>query len=433
MSAKSRFIKSLPFFLCSQMLFAMNPGESFVSEYLNKSASVQESKESLIKLENQVKQVRGSLFPQISASVSKTSFENIQGFTGSGDSYKASLDLTQPIYSGGKLFSAFDLAKAELASGELSLNIATETSKINAWKHIFKIVQYNENLKNAKDQLAIQNRNLTIVRKKTKFGNAKDFELSQARADLLSREIQFENQKILKKTLFNETISLVGKDSTDKIYQVLNSKKYGPQQISKHFSIIENNIDKMELQKVVKNNFDLNLIYLQEEALVHTQKIDLGEDRPTLAIVASQGFDSRTQENWFDSDSKSSTFTISASVPIFSGLSSIYKKRSHSADARTLALKKREALRVAKLSFETLKSDLRTQKSILIKNRAWLAEAKKSLDSATKSYKNGRINFVQLVQIQGAVDLASNQYWASWSSYLSNLLEYNYLLGEKIP
>ena len=83
----------------------------FVDEFVLKSPEVDEAKLEIEKLENQVKQVRGSLFPQVTWSNSQTRIKNITAFTGSATLYASKLEITQPIYTGGKLFAALDLAK----------------------------------------------------------------------------------------------------------------------------------------------------------------------------------------------------------------------------------------------------------------------------------------------------------------------------------
>lgn len=414
-------------------LFASEPKSAFIQEFVESDINVKDAKESQESLLNQVKQVRGSLFPQISAQVSKTSYKNLNGSTGSADSYQASIDLTQPIYTGGKLFSALDLAKTKLRKAEIEKHIAIEQSKIAAWAQLLKIVSTEESLKIAKDQLQLQKRNLNIVKRKIKFGNAKSYELNQAKADLLAREIKLNQLELSSSELKKNSSSRVKTDILNSIYKLVRNSKFSEINFVSSIKTLESQFSISNFGQLLESNPEILNILASDEELTHSHKIEMGEDMPSLALVASQGYSSSSKKDWFDSSSETNSLSITAKVPLFSGLSSRYKKKAQLSAKRSLENKKRELKRNLELEFNRLKRELQTKQLILKQHKSWLNQSRLSLMAASKSYKNAQISFLQLLQIQSSLDQANSQFWSTWSSYHLSLLRFNYLVGGKLP
>lgn len=282
----------------------------FVDEFVLKSPEVDEAKLEIEKLENQVKQVRGSLFPQVTWSNSQTRIKNITAFTGSATLYASKLEITQPIYTGGKLFAALDLAKEELKIAKLNLKMTTEASKLKAFNFLLQARNQQEKIKIAKDQLEIQKKNRSIIQRKSKLGNAKSYELPQAEADFIARKVQLEQLEIEYEKLDKEVTSYVSN------WREMTKNKWEPKQ----------DIQSIDVQNLFQNNFELQALNLQMKNLKLNQKIDLGEDNPSIAISASEGYQATESSGLFDESNRSSQIVLSASLPLFSGLSSIYKK-----------------------------------------------------------------------------------------------------------
>ncbi|MEC9282497.1 MAG: TolC family protein [Bdellovibrionota bacterium] len=387
---------------------------NFVDEYLLNSPEIDEAKLEIEKLENQVKQVRGSLFPEVSWSNTQTKIKNITAFTGSATIYASKLEITQPIYTGGKLFAALDLAKEELKIAKLNLKMTTEASKLRAFNFLLKLRNQKEKIKIAKDQLGIQQKNRSIIQKKSKLGNAKSYELPQAEADLIARKVQLEQLQIEFKKLEKEISSYV------KNWKELTKDPWNPSQ----------DIQFLEQQSLFKNNFELQNLDLQMKNLKLNQKIDLGDDRPTIALSASEGYQSTEASGLFDESNRSSQIVISANVPLFSGLSSVYKKKFHNNSIAILERQIQDTRRSVALSYNQLQEEL-GQKKILLKSfEEWKKFAKKSLLEAQKSYRIGRINFLQLTQVQQSLDNAESSYWDTWFDFHTKRLQMLNLQGQ---
>ncbi|MEE6250842.1 MAG: TolC family protein, partial [Bdellovibrionota bacterium] len=223
----------------------------FVDEFVLKSPEVDEAKLEIEKLENQVKQVRGSLFPQVTWSNSQTRIKNITAFTGSATLYASKLEITQPIYTGGKLFAALDLAKEELKIAKLNLKMTTEASKLKAFNFLLQVRNQQEKIKIAKDQLEIQKKNRSIIQRKSKLGNAKSYELPQAEADFIARKVQLEQLEIEYEKLDKEVTSYVSN------WREMTKNKWEPKQ----------DIQSIDVQNLFQNNFELQALNLQMKNL----------------------------------------------------------------------------------------------------------------------------------------------------------------------
>lgn len=388
--------------------------QPFVDEFVLKSPEVDEAKLEIEKLENQVKQVRGSLFPQVTWSNSQTRIKNITAFTGSATLYASKLEITQPIYTGGKLFAALDLAKEELKIAKLNLKMTTEASKLKAFNFLLQARNQQEKIKIAKDQLEIQKKNRSIIQRKSKLGNAKSYELPQAEADFIARKVQLEQLEIEYEKLDKEVTSYVSN------WREMTKNKWEPKQ----------DIQSIDVQNLFQNNFELQALNLQMKNLKLNQKIDLGEDNPSIAISASEGYQATESSGLFDESNRSSQIVLSASLPLFSGLSSIYKKRAHSKSIAILERQIQEKKRIVALHYEQMQEELNQKKTLLKSYERWKSFAKKSLLEAQKSYRIGRINFLQLSQVQQSLDNAESSYWDTWYDFHSKRLKMLNLQGQ---
>ncbi|MEE6250156.1 MAG: TolC family protein, partial [Bdellovibrionota bacterium] len=160
------------------------------------------------------------------------------------------------------------------------------------------------------------------------------------------------------------------------------------------------------------------------------QKIDLGEDNPSIAISASEGYQATESSGLFDESNRSSQIVLSASLPLFSGLSSIYKKRAHSKSIAILERQIQEKKRIVALHYEQMQEELNQKKTLLKSYERWKSFAKKSLLEAQKSYRIGRINFLQLSQVQQSLDNAESSYWDTWYDFHSKRLKMLNLQGQ---
>jgi outer membrane protein TolC len=388
--------------------------DDFIEAYQKNSNLIPAAREELKSVENQVKEVRGGLFPAVQAKLGKTKIDNIIGFTGTATLYEASLELVQPIYIGGKLFTALDLAKVELASSKLNLIKTQEQVRLDAWNDIIDYVVHLEKLATATEQKKLQLRNLKIVKRKKKLGNAKIYELDQAEADHLARNIQLEQMELAKKQIEEKLKKLSGLEQL-------------PKKIS---GFPELSIPTLEETK--KNSYDVALLILQKAALKHSNRIDIGDDLPSLNVAVSQGYRSTSTDNLFDSGNETSTISINANIPLFSGLSSVYKRKMHSANTRSLELNIKESIRNIELQYNNLIKEIQLRKKLLRTSKKWLDYSDKSLKLAIQSYRNGQVNFLQLLQIQSSVDTASGQYWDNWAAYHKAMLNLQFLAGRSL-
>ena len=402
-------------FICL-LLGEAGSAATFIEDFVAKHPQWEQSKLELAKLENQIKEVRGGLFPSINWQSSENRLDNFAPFPGSITLYSTKLELTQPIYTGGKLFTAIDLARQELLIAQIQHQLLREQLKLQAYSYLLRLRNQKEKIRIAKDQLQIQERNLSIVRNKSRLGNTKEYELPQAEADSLARQIQLEQLEIEKTKLVEEIRSYVNHWQEEKAEEEL--------------ALLEG--EKFVQQQDLSQNLELQILRLQQQSLAIRNRIDLAVDYPNVALVASGGYQSLDGSQLFRDENQSSSILLTATVPLFSGLSSVFKRR---AQQQSLGVVERQILdkeRELKLSQTQLLEELKRKKQLLKTYKQWRDLALRSLSEAQKSYRSGRINFLQVTQVQQSLDNANSSYWDTWLDFYSKSLQLSLTQGSAL-
>lgn len=384
-------------------------------------------------LKHQIRETKGSLYPKIDFNISKMSYKNLQGIPGSNDRYSATLDLVQPIYTGGSLYYGVEYAKIQLQTADLELEVTKEKTRMQAIGYLLNLLPLLEAKKIANSQLQTAERNLKIITRKQKLGNARIYELNQAKAEQLARRISAREAQIQLDNFKKEILSQIEQAEAIQYINKIISSNWDAKDLKNKLDTFESKALALNFDAIRLHNRDLKAMELARKTLDTGHKVDLGSDNPSLQLVASSGYSSNTTDTWFDSGKETHTLTLAAKVPLFSGLSSVFKKKAYHESSLALEQQKLELHRSIKLAFENTKKEILKRKELLALNKDWLKEADESLAKASKSYRNGQINFLQLSQIQQSLDAASRQYWAAWAEYYQMLLELGYLGAIKIP
>jgi len=167
-----------------------------VNKALEHNISVRNAAQTKKVYDEQVKEARGTAYPQISASAASTNYitpyyYQAQGNKGTYDydnSYSGSLNLKQVLWSGGQVSAAINVAKLYSQYGDELLKI-TEKSIINGVKNQYYAVLL------AKDMVDIQQEKLNLAKQhletletKYKQGVSSDLDVLKQRVEVLNSE-----------------------------------------------------------------------------------------------------------------------------------------------------------------------------------------------------------------------------------------------------
>lgn len=397
-----------------------------IEKGLEYSPVIQKSEAEYKKSKAEFSQIEARLFPTITAvgqTVNRQIAPGVFGTAGAirQNQYIAELQGSQPLYQGGAV-------SAGLASGNLSKKIAQQNVFMARQDYLFSLISAYFDLSETFQRLEQAKINRDFLREYTKIarqyasiGRTKSIDRLQADANLassesivLEQESQVENQR-------NRLIQLLGwYDQENSSLEIQVGSKIQP-------------IDKMELKQALdqalKNNPKIRVAELQVEKQKADNSLTLVEDKPRLSIDGSYGYTSPNREEWFEEDFKSYSIGLTLRVPIFSGLSSLGKRRANAESyfqkEKDLDLVRDDLRRSLSSALETLSRDFERVKAL----KSAVDLGRRAMDSALRDYRRGLVSSTDVVQIQGSRYAAEQSLLNVEYSYLKQVLSLRRDLG----
>jgi outer membrane protein TolC len=163
---------------------------------LERNESFQIAKEEVRKANAQVIGAASGAFPQITGglvymrnwrvptSVFTFGDQVVSVKLGTEHSYTANLTLTQPIYSGGKTFSALRIAKIYKKYSKENVRQAGQELRVNVYKSFYGAILASELYKVSEQSLDLARENLDVVSKMYAEGVAAEYDLLRARVEV---------------------------------------------------------------------------------------------------------------------------------------------------------------------------------------------------------------------------------------------------------
>ncbi|MFK8138516.1 MAG: TolC family protein [Bdellovibrionales bacterium] len=373
----------------------LQASDALWEQFLAKDQKVQNAIHQKNKTDFQIKEVRASFMPNISLdytlNASKTVF--VTGSTQlefENRIHSAAVSLRQPIYLGGRLFASLRYAKLQKQIEDNKVLIAKIEAKREFIALISTIYSLREKLKLQKESLSFQERFSKVMRKKQRIGNARLYELDKALSDLLSRQSIVKQLETQLDTAENDLKSRLETNTLESI------------------RLPDTKVDtNASFENLMKNNPSINNILLGLESLKESHTVSNSEDNLQVSLSANKGIQDDKLGDLPEGD-ESYSIVLAASLPLFSGLSSLHKKDAQNSEVKSFENQKKDLMDRLKTQFTATKSLLKTNQLLLEFSSRQMKLAKKAFEKGNKSYKNGQIKFFELLQLQQGYELSVN-------------------------
>ena len=371
-------------------------------------------------------EVKATLFPTIelrgSASEVTTS-RNSASFTAGQtiNEFDAYAEASQPLYVGGAVTDGLKLAKKNEQVSYLNHEINLRNTIRDIVKTFYRIEELTRLESAAQKNLSVLERHAAVINKYEKIGRAR-------RADRLIATVNV-NQAQLNLKQFKTELS-AQKEELRKLLS-LEAQPTVSVEARKRSGQNANSSDELII-KALEKNLELQISKTELEKIENEKTVALATDKPSLYLRGLAGYRSREESQLFDSGSEYRSVSLDLTVPVFSGLSSMAKRRGFSE-------KKISATR----SLEELKHAITAQVVNLLANQQNLYEewsqsevsqklAEEALNLANRDYERSLISSQDLISVQRTrfdteVSLIEAQY-----KYLNNLVDLQIVIGENL-
>lgn len=365
------------------------------------------AKEEIAKADGEVVKARAGALPTINASGLYTrNFTIPKMFFEDGDetrslqfgyknSFQFGVTLQQSIFQGGKVFTAYSIAKDYKKYSQALLDQAKNEVIYNAEILFYSTILVKSNLTVLEKAFEANSYNLEVVEKQYSQGMVSEFEVLRARVEknnLLPGILAVEsNLRLSEKRLK----SFIGIDLNSEILLIEQVDDTAVANIP----TMDDLIQKALVQRPEVKQTDL-LVDISRKAI----KIAKGDYYPSLGAFASYNWQSSSDEFTLRNNiSKSATAGISLNIPIFQGGARSGDVGYRKADHRQAQLMQNQLIDDIRLEVEGSYDRLLQAKKSLDIQGVNIAEAEEGLKIANLRYKSGVGTLLEVLSAQVAL------------------------------
>lgn len=401
--------------------------KEFIKRGITYSPDLQGAESKVRGAEDTTDKTIGALFPTLNAVASAVNRKNATALTGAGgangDLYQAGLQLSQPLYAGGALTSGLNHSKASEEIAKQTYYSAKQTVAQTIIQTFYNLSQAELLLARAQENLAGLKAYLDITNRYNKIGRSKDTDFLQASVNFSLAKIDVSN---------SENNLRIAQQAA---HRLLGFETGGPdsEAIKSSFEIVipptTDLTPEKALEAALERNPSIKSLEKALEQVSYAEDVDLSVDFPSLYLNASSGFASPDRSSLFDGTSKTHSIGLNLTIPIFSGLTSISKRRIYS-EQRFQAEKSLQSARDnLRAGIEGALSTLKSLQTQLEFARSSVKQGGSALETATRGYRDGTRSANDVVNLQTTRYNAEKLLVTTQFSYLSTLLNLQSLVG----
>jgi len=322
----------------------------------------------------------------------------------------AGVNIIQPIWTGGKVFSAINIAKNYKQMSDLEYQNRIDSTKTEVEKSFYTVLMLKESVNIIKKIQNLRKNHLTQVNNLFKNGLMSEYDVLRAKIGIRQidpKVLELENKLSLATTSlkakiglsFNTKINILGKVGVDSLFQ----------------------IDSNYYELVVKNRKEL--LILDQVSQMRKENINIKKAgfKPTIAAVVGYKFIAKNNDlsntfkdghNLFSTEKGMNFLSagIQVSIPIYSGGETVAKTAKSRIDYDNSILQYKKVKKLLKLQVDQSIKTIRANRLKLKIQKEVLGETKKALEIANNRFKNGIGTQLDYFDAQSELESASLTY-----------------------
>lgn len=324
--------------------------------------------------------------------------------------YTTTLKLSQPLFQLGS-FSGINAAQKDLDISRWTSRASIRDLTNSVIQAYFQIVLNSRNVHTLQEQQKLVKESVNVALRRERTGRGQLLDVLQLKTQVALLDAQISTAQNALEVSVANLANLMGDNSMSQIK--LKDKLEAPDidEVDKsldlkHYQIPEIEKDILSLDKIS----DL-------------RQVNWGQNLPTLALVGTYNFNSYKQSDLYDSSSVSWTIGLQLTIPLFSGLSSIYQDKSLLSQQYQFEFDKKNVENQVLLQQVTSRKNLETALDSIETGVEALKLATASSKEAVRQFSNATIDFLQLLTTEQSyvqAEQSLNQYKYNYIVALAN-------------
>jgi HAE1 family hydrophobic/amphiphilic exporter-1 len=294
------------------------------------------------------------------------------------------LYVSQPIYTGGRLNSAYGITSSSLDASKLELERTRQEIEYRVVETFYAALMNQRGVAVAEEQIRLNERQLELAKARFESGTV-------ARLDVLQAEVELANSKARR---------IQAKAQVDTSMQALRSVMSLPQtQALKLDGSLDGPVighAREELDKHLPQRPDLQAFTARRHAAEYSSNLADGEWKPSLAFTGNMQYQQDSFSSLLARDNQSYAFGIALNVPLFAAPGAAARRGVAQSQIRQAEHGLRYATDNARLELESAWTALEASAEVVATQEKALELARESVVIAQVSYENGVITSAEL-------------------------------------
>jgi HAE1 family hydrophobic/amphiphilic exporter-1 len=294
------------------------------------------------------------------------------------------VDISQPIYTGGRLTQGFAAEAAVEAASRLELERGQQALTLRVYETFYAALMADQGVRTTEEGVLIAERHLELSKARFEGGTA-------ARLDVLRAEVELANTRAR---------LIRARSSADVSRQALRTVLSLPADEPLHLVGTLDEVPTLppaaDLQKAIAARPDIRAIGQQREAAERQVALANAELKPMIALAGNFMYQEDGVDRLFSGSNRSYQFGLAFRVPLFNAPTVAARRAAASARVRQAQHAGNAALDTARLDLASASTELDAAREIVVTQQKALELARESLGIAEVSYENGVITAAEL-------------------------------------
>jgi hydrophobe/amphiphile efflux-1 (HAE1) family protein len=298
------------------------------------------------------------------------------------------LQMSQPLYTGGRLTSGYGVSASLLGAAEQEFERARQEIEYRVVETFYAALMNRHGVDVADEQIGLAARQLELARARFEAGTV-------ARLDVLQAEVELANAR---------TRRIQAQAQLDTSLQALRSVLSMPQ----HQALVLEgsldepvlNLERTALDRALPARPDLRAFASRRHGAEFAAKLAEGEWKPTLAFTGNLQYQEDGVRRLWSPTNQSYTFGVALSVPLTAAPAAGARRAAAVSQARQAEHSLRAATDAARLELESAWTALQAAAEVVSTQQKALELARESVGIAQASYENGVITSAELNDAQ---------------------------------
>jgi HAE1 family hydrophobic/amphiphilic exporter-1 len=293
-------------------------------------------------------------------------------------------DISQPLYTGGRLSNAYAAQAAGEETSRLDLERSRQALVLQVYESFYAALMNEQGVRVNEEGVTIAQKHLELAKARFEAGSA-------ARLDVLRAEVELSNAKAK---------LIRARSETDVAYQrlrtVLSLPQGDPLQLAGSLDEIPNVPSEAAIETALGSRADIRSFGQQREAAQRLVSLANAEMKPIVGFSGNYQYQEDGLSSLLQNSNRSYQFGLNFTVPLFNAPTIAAKRGAAAAQVKQAEHAMNAALDNARLDVASASRELDAAREIVVTEQKAVELAREGLTIAEVSYENGVITATEL-------------------------------------